>query len=240
MKLSIQDDRGYNQGFKPGKALTVRSKRRCDWFIAQMDLPGRLDILEIGCGTGELSSMIAQRTNHQVLGIDICESFIHQARSDYKHPSLQFQVMDFHNSDPLVTKKFDYILGNGILHHLYANLDDALESIRDLLKNHGKIMFIEPNIYNPYCFLIFRTTPFFRNMARLEPGEMAFSRKHIARLLKRHAFQEIVVEYRDFLLPNTPAFLIRVIIALGSVLEKTPLIKYLSQSIFISAKQRMI
>ena len=66
---------------------------------------------------------------------------------------------------------------------------------------------------------------------------MAFSRKFLTRMLKKHAYHEINIEYKDFLLPNTPPFLINHTIALGSVLEKIPIMNYLSQSIFISAKK---
>lgn len=234
---SVKDDRGYNQGFKPGKTLTIRTQRRCNWMISQMDLSDQRDILEIGCGTGELSSILAEKTNHLVLGTDLCAPFIDQARLNYKHPNLKFQVLDFHNPKQLGEKKFDYILGNGILHHLYTNLDNSLIALRNLLKDNGKILFIEPNIYNPYCFIIFGTTPHFRKMANLEPDEMAFSGKFITKLLKKNAYSEIRVDFKDFLLPNIPAFLVNPTIALGSVLERIPIINYLSQSIFITAKK---
>lgn len=234
---SVKDDRGYNQGFKPGKTLTIRTQRRCNWMINQMDLSHRLDILEIGCGTGELSSILAEKTNHHVLGTDICSPFIDQAMLNYKNPNLKFQVLDFYNPEQLGEKKFDYIVGNGILHHLFTNLDNSLKALRNLLKNDGKILFIEPNIYNPYCFLIFGTTPFFRRMANLEPDEMAFSGKHITHMLKKNSYSEIRVEYKDFLLPITPEFLINPTIVLGTVLERIPIINHLTQSIFISAKK---
>lgn len=234
---SVKDDRGYNQGFKPGKTLTIRTQRRCDWMISQMDLSSQRDILEIGCGTGELSSILAEKTNHHVLGTDLCSSFIDQAKLNYQQPNLKFQVLDFLKPEQLGENKYDYIIGNGILHHLYTNLDNSLDALRNLLKEHGKIIFIEPNIYNPYCFVIFRTTSFFRKLANLEPDEMAFSKKYITSMLKRHAYSEIEVEHKDFLLPNTPPFLIGLTISLGSVVEKIPILKCLSQSIFITAEK---
>ncbi|MCX6276972.1 MAG: class I SAM-dependent methyltransferase [Bacteroidetes bacterium] len=234
---SIKDDRGYNQGFKPGKTLTIRTKRRGAWMVRQMDSSDHKDILEIGCGTGELSSILAEKTTHNVLGTDLCAPFIDQAKQNYKLPNLQFKVLDFHNPQCLGEKKFDYIVGNGILHHLYYNLDNSLKALKNLLKDDGKLLFIEPNIYNPYCFIIFGTTPFFRKIANLEPDEMAFSGKYITRLLKKQSYTEIYVEYRDFLLPNTPTFLVNPTIAIGSVLERIPIIQYLSQSVFISARK---
>lgn len=234
---SVKDDRGYNQGFKPGKTLTIRTERRCNWMVNQMDSSLNKDILEIGCGTGELSSILARTTKHQILGTDICTSFIDQANFNYNTPNLKFQVLDFNNPQQLGGKKFDYILGNGILHHLYTSLDNSLIALRNLLKDNGKIIFIEPNIYNPYCFIIFRTFTFIRKMAYLEPDEMAFSGKFITNVLKKHAYYEIKVENKDFLLPITPTILINPTIALGKILERIPIINLLSQSIFISAKK---
>ena len=232
---SIRDDRGYNQGFKPGRTLTIRTSRRCDWMVQQMDLSRKSEILEIGCGTGELSSMLAERTNANVLGTDLFSGFIDQAREMYAKPNLQFESLDFHHPEKLNGRKFDYVVGNGILHHLYNNLGNSLDSLRDLLTEGGKILFIEPNIYNPYCFVIFGTTPFFRKLANLEPDEMAFSKQYIRRLLEKHQFTRIDVTCRDFLLPNTPDLLVGPVIAIGAVAEKIPLLNYLSQSVFISA-----
>lgn len=233
---SIKDDRGYNQGFKPSKALNIRTQKRCDYIIFQMDhIDNATEILEIGCGTGELSFMLATKTQKKVLGTDFCVPFISGANSTYSLPNLSFMVVDFNDPEPLSERKFDYIVGNGILHHLYADIDKALCNFKKLLKANGKIIFLEPNLYNPYCYLIFHTTSFFRKWARLEPGEMALTKRKMKKVLQIAGYQSIKIEYKDFLLPNTPAVLIYPLIVLGSFLEVIPLIKKISQSIFISA-----
>ncbi len=172
---SIKDDRGYNQGFKQTKALDIRSERRCDYIIQQMSRFDSGKILEIGCGTGEMSHILAQKTSMEVLGTDLCTPFIEEASRQFKLPNLSYRVLDF-NNPTLDGEKYDFVVGNGILHHLYNNLDQALINIKSLLKENGKIIFLEPNLYNPYCFLIFNTWPVFRRMANLEPDEMAFSK----------------------------------------------------------------
>ncbi len=233
---SIKDDRGYNQGFRQSKALEIRTERRCDYVIQQMDKSESAFILEIGCGTGEMSFILARKTSMEVLGTDLCVPFIEEAKRQYQLPNLQYRVLDFHRP-VLGGQKFDYIVGNGILHHLHNNLDQTLQNLKALLKEDGKIIFLEPNIYNPYCFLIFNTLPVFRKMANLEPDEMAFSASFITKALRKHNYKEIKVEYKDFLLPNTPDFLINPSITVGAVLERTPILKMISQSIFISAKK---
>lgn len=121
---SIKDDRGYNQGFKSSKALTIRTLRRCNYIISQMPIINKdNEVLEIGCGTGEISFMLANLTKQKVLGIDICTPFIEEANKTYNLPNLEYNVIDFNEITLLEKRKFDYIVGNGILHHLYCNLD---------------------------------------------------------------------------------------------------------------------
>ena len=77
--------------------------------------------------------------------------------------------------------------------------------------------------------------PLTRSLAKLEPGEMAFSRRYISRLIKRAGFSEQAVSYRDFLVPGIPSPLIRPSIALSACLERIPVVNHLSQSLFIEA-----
>lgn len=235
---SIKDDRGYNQGFSPTQAMEIRTDRRCQAIIDEMDFENKKEvhILEIGCGTGELSYLLAKKTIANVLGSDLCIPFIEEARKNYSLPNLKYEVLDFNFPESVSEMKFDYIVGNGILHHLYHHLDDALKKIYLLLKKGGKIIFWEPNIKNPYCYLIF-TYPRFRKLAHLEPDEMAFSRKFITKKLKNAGYQDIKVEYKDFLLPVIPDMLIRPTILLGDFAEKIPGINRLTQSLFICASK---
>lgn len=230
---SIKDDRGYNQGFELVKSTEVRMRRRADWMLAEMgnNLGGK-SILEIGCGTGEVSFWLAQQSGAHVLGTDLCVPFIEDAARKYVLPNLQFEVLDFNNPEQVQNRKFDFIVGNGILHHLYYHLDAALITLHKLLKPGGKIIFMEPNIYNPYCAVIFNVA---RDWANLEPDEMAFSKSYITGKLEKAGFSATQVDYKDFLLPGIPDALIQPSIAIGNVLEKLPLVNKVSQSLFIVA-----
>ncbi|MFZ4395459.1 MAG: class I SAM-dependent methyltransferase [Kiritimatiellia bacterium] len=233
---SIVDDRGYNQGFIPTKALERRTERRLQALIREMDFSHPKAILELGCGTGELADLLAARTPGQVTGTDICEPFVRSAREKFSRANLSFQIADLSRNDlpRQLGRTYDYVVGNGILHHLYYGLPEILPRLKSILNPQGRLIFWEPNLFNPYVFLIF-TFPKMRAWARLEPGEMAFTRRGLGATFFQAGFTHVQISCRDFLVPNTPDALIKPVIALGDLAERIPLVKNLAQSLFISA-----
>lgn len=233
---TIKDDRGYSQGYELSLSTVVRMRRRTKMLLSEMNLMSATRILEIGCGTGEVSYWMAEQTHAQVLGTDLCVPFIEDAKKKYQLPNLEYAVLDFNTPGSFSGQTFDYIVGNGILHHLYHNLDEASLNMRSLLKEGGEIIFLEPNFYNPYIYFIF-SYPLLRAKAKLEPDEMAFSKSFITNVLARAGFEDIRVDYKDFLLPGIPGFLIAPSIMAGAVLERIPLINKVAQSIFMRARK---
>jgi ubiquinone/menaquinone biosynthesis C-methylase UbiE len=234
---SIIDDRGYNQGFELVKSTEIRMRRRTDLLISKMEQPENKSVMEIGCGTGEIAYWMAEKIPSKVLSTDLCVPFIEEAAKKYKLPNLRYEVLDFNKADEFRGETFDYIVGNGILHHLYYHLDECFINMRKLLKDNGRLIFMEPNIYNPYIYLIFSYAGL-RKKANLEPDEMAFSKSFIAKKLEGLGYRDVKVEYRDFLLPGIPDFLITPSIVIGDVLEKLPLVNRVTQSIFITAVKK--
>ncbi len=232
---NLKDDRGYNQIWVDAKSTRVRASRRCDYMISNMHPSPQKNVLEIGCGTGANSHMLATRTGMQVLGTDLCEPFIAEAEANFLLPNLRYETLDFNQPARFDGQLFDYIVGNGILHHLYPQLDQALANMKILLKPGGRIIFMEPNLLNPYVYLIF-SYPLLRQAANLEPVEMAFSSSFAKKMLRKARYNDIKVEYRDFLLPGIPDFLIKPFIWIGGLIEKTPL-KVASQSLGIIASK---
>jgi trans-aconitate methyltransferase len=81
------------------------------------DLLGMLDpqpgerILDVGCGTGQLTAEIAQ-TGAEVLGIDASEAMVAQARGNF--PELRFEQRDVR--DLPFQAEFDGVFSNAVLH----------------------------------------------------------------------------------------------------------------------------
>ena len=51
---------------------------------------------------------------------------VEEAKEKHQFPNLSFDVLNFNSPETLQGKKFDYIIGNGILHHLYYNMSIIL------------------------------------------------------------------------------------------------------------------
>ena len=83
---SLKDDRGYNQGFRPSKALNIRTQRRCEYIISQMDDANNpSEILEIGCGTGELSFMLATKTQKRYWELIYAYHLLQKLKTDISY-----------------------------------------------------------------------------------------------------------------------------------------------------------
>jgi SAM-dependent methyltransferase len=231
---NIVDDHGYNQVFVPSPAMELRTRRRVQAMLDEMDLRSCRRILELGCGTGEASRLMASRTTAEVLGVDLCASFIETAQAQRRLQNLRFAVMDILKEDlsSQVGGPFDYIVGNGILHHLRADLPTVLSRLKKVLAPGGRLIFWEPNLANPYVFLTFKVKVL-RRVTRLDPAEMAFTRGELKSIFQSAGFTDVRSSCRDFLVPNTPRLLIKPVVWLGTLLERSPCLSWLAQSVFI-------
>lgn len=244
--MSIVDDRGYNQGFKPTGTVILRNKRRVDMIFSAVKqllntkTDETINLFEIGCGTGEYAQLYAKYPNCNVIATDICVPFVEYATTHYAGPNLQFSQLDLTDSNAVMAKyparSFDAVVGNGILHHMYYSLEHVLPTLWHVLKPGGVFVFMEPNRYNPYIASIFGVDVL-RRMAKLEPDEMAFTPTEISVHLDRAQFVDVAVEYRDFLVPVVPSVLAGAVVRLGDVLERVPGVRRLAQSLLIVARK---
>jgi trans-aconitate methyltransferase len=91
-------------------------------------------ILDIGCGSGQLTAQIAQ-AGARAVGIDSSPQMIADAKS--KFPGINFFVMDaagFNFNEP-----FDAIFSNATLHWV-LNKEGAVESMHKALKKGGRLV----------------------------------------------------------------------------------------------------
>ncbi len=233
----MQDERGFNQLFSAVGSSPFRAERRHHWFASEAKKKKAKRILEIGCGTGEAAAALAFQTGAEVVGVDVSGAFIERARALHRASNLQFEKIDLFSGDPTKLGCFDFVFGNGILHHLVLELDRILAILRGITTEAGGMAFVEPNLLNPYCAFIFGTK-IGRRHALLEPDEMAFRASELRRVIVASGWCNVQLQTRDFLLPGMPVRLIRPILAVEPFLEATALTRWLAQSHFVTADAR--
>jgi ubiquinone/menaquinone biosynthesis C-methylase UbiE len=97
-------------------------------------------VLEIGCGGGKISSILANNTE-QYIGIDPDIKAISEAKQTYKNVDFRIgtgESLSFRDS------RFNLILFTLSLHH--QNSSQALKEADRVLKKDGKLVIIEPSI----------------------------------------------------------------------------------------------
>ena len=91
-------------------------------------------ILDLGCGTGQLTAKIAE-CGAEVIGIDGASEMIEKAKDNY--PQLEFKVADARNFE--LSQPVDAIFSNATLHWI-SEADEVINSINKSLKTGGKFI----------------------------------------------------------------------------------------------------
>ncbi len=129
-------------------------------------------ILDLGCGAGETSVYFAMKGG-DVFAVDISEEMLKRVNrlSDKYKVKLKTFKMEAENLI-FENEYFDFIFGNGVLHHLDIKL--SMMEISRVLKKGGIAIFIEPLGYNPIINIYRRIAKEVRTKT-----ETPFKYKHI-------------------------------------------------------------
>ncbi len=111
-------------------------------LIDKLDLQGWESVLDLGCGDGKVTALLAKAVlKGQVLGIDISSAMIDLARDRYplsKHTNLTFQVLDA--VELPFDNHFDVIFSNAVLHWVPDQMP-VLMSTKKALRPNGRLLF---------------------------------------------------------------------------------------------------
>jgi trans-aconitate 2-methyltransferase len=109
-------------------------------LIANLNLSGGEDILDLGCGDGKVTAELALLVaGGSVVGVDNSRQMIVLAKENYpqaRHPNLSFQVMDA--GDLSFAECFDVVFSNAVLHWV-KNHQPVIEGLHKSLRTGGKI-----------------------------------------------------------------------------------------------------
>jgi ubiquinone/menaquinone biosynthesis C-methylase UbiE len=153
-KLSIQQNQKSTE-YNDNIAAIYGNRDNADTsYVAYRELPAilksfgsGLSALDFGCGTGYSSFLLAE-ANYDVIGADINESMLAQAR--VKYPDINFTKVDPERT-PFKDEQFDVILSAFVL--LEINSIDktimTLKEIKRTLKNSGSLIILTTSEYFP-------------------------------------------------------------------------------------------
>jgi SAM-dependent methyltransferase len=210
-----------------------RARRRSELFVELAGLGrGRL-ALELGCGTGIFLEQVAE-SGARVRGLDLSTDLLAHARRRVAGRDNVRVVCGNAERMPFPDREFDAVYGSSVLHHL--DLDPALRETHRVLKPGGRIVFAEPNIFNPQVAVMFHLGLTKRYFG-VSPDEMAFSRFRAEAALRDAGFVRIRVDPFDFLHPATPARWLDAVAAVGRRLETVPLVREIAGSLLIQASR---
>jgi 2-polyprenyl-3-methyl-5-hydroxy-6-metoxy-1,4-benzoquinol methylase len=98
-------------------------------------------VLDIGCGTGYGSHVLAQKAKH-VIGLDQDASAIAYCKMNYSRSNIEFIRADASNLPP--TSMFDVVVIFQVIEHI-ADIDNFVVQVKKRVKPGGKILMTTPN-----------------------------------------------------------------------------------------------
>lgn len=155
---------------------TLMEKAKKGIFARLLDeqIPHGALVLEVGCGTGQLTNFLGMRYNRAVFGSDMCLHSLRLAQGFRDRCAIKnagFVQMNLFRP-AFRRESFDLVVSNGVLHHTADPLG-AFKSISRLVKPGG---FIIIGLYNKVGRL---TTDLKRFLFRLSADRLAFLDGHM-------------------------------------------------------------
>jgi len=102
------------------------------------------NVLDIGCGEGDIVTMVASMGAKKILGIDYSEEAIDICKKRHNRDNIEFRQCHYQD----VKDKFDVIVMGGVLEHFDNPFEELDYIIKNNLNENGVIITSSPNFLN--------------------------------------------------------------------------------------------
>lgn len=165
---------GY-EGLDTVQRLVDKAQRSIFAKLLDDQIPQDASVLEVGCGTGQMSNFLAWQ-GRTVFGVDLCLNSLKLGQRfslTNMLDTVHFAQMNLFK--PIFPEQsFDFVLSNGVLHHTH-NPKAAFQSIARLVKPGGYLIV---GLYNKYSRI---WTDVRRVIFNLSGNRFQFLDPHLAR-----------------------------------------------------------
>lgn len=112
-------------------------------------------VIEVGCGTGRNTVWLAERAA-SVLGLDLSEGMLRQARTSVNAPHVQFLQHDIRSAWPVADASADVVIAMLVLEHV-EHLEPIFAEVARALRPGGELFLCE---YHPLRQMLGRQAQF--------------------------------------------------------------------------------
>ncbi|MFC1523403.1 methyltransferase domain-containing protein [Thermodesulfobacteriota bacterium] len=126
---------------------SIVQKSAGEILFGLLDIQPSDNVLDLGCGTGHISSLIKKHTSGNVVGVDQSVGMIKKAQEKYADLGLSFRNLSVEQLD--YKDEFEIIFCNSVL-QWFTQPDVALKNCYNALKYQGKMAVQAPATDN-YC-----------------------------------------------------------------------------------------
>ena len=120
-----------------------------EWIYRNIRIEGQ-NVLDFGCGTGEITTQLAMLGAKKVFAVDVNQKLLDQTRQRAEYDGVsdkcQFICGSIENLEP---KPVDVLIAFAVLHHCFP-LQNVMPSLLQWLKPGGTFVAVEPVTYVPW------------------------------------------------------------------------------------------
>ena len=155
--------------------------------LRRLEGRGRIAVLDISCGTGQLLLSMHRLGVRRLYGADISERMLERARKRLPS-SVVLRKADVHKL-PFRDNEFDYVVSTEAFHH-YHDQKKAMQEMRRVAKKGGEVIVVDINFFSGLVHWLFQ---------KIEPGCVKVNSRREMRVLFRQSGLASITQQRRFL-----------------------------------------